>query len=60
LSGAEQDAGVGDLFRARCARAAADATSGAGGIESLAGAFDDLLALKKSFLESGLRPPRVG
>ncbi|RSM43147.1 hypothetical protein DMA12_19545 [Amycolatopsis balhimycina DSM 5908] len=43
LSGSEQDAGVGDLFAGQGARAAADAASGAGGAETFAGAFDDLL-----------------
>jgi hypothetical protein len=36
LSGAEQDAGIGDLFGGQGARTAADAASGAGGVEAFA------------------------
>jgi hypothetical protein len=52
LSGAEQGAGVGDLFGGQGATTAADAASGAGGVEAFAGAFDDLLTLRPGRLQT--------
>ncbi|MFE8947804.1 hypothetical protein [Streptomyces sp. NPDC007856] len=43
---AEQDAGLGDPFGGQGERTAADAASGAAGVEAFAGAFDDLLTLE--------------